>query len=205
LPFDPIGVFGGRPNAAPGTQPAEVALREFLASHNVPWHPPGYWRLAAANEEIAELVSGRLSTGLDWMRLENQDSVWRWTGSGGCRPRSLRDGIVASEWRLLDGRASLKPKMRTLKIGVQELACTGAADPSARIQLPHISYSKHRLVITTWITPLPPGIHTCPGNPVAPYKVKLPRPLGKRVLLDGGTYPPQRRASALTPTAPQNG
>jgi hypothetical protein len=201
LPFDPISVFGGTLNAALGTQPAEVALREFLASHNVPWHPPGYWRLAAANEEIAELVSGRLSTGLDWMRLENQDSVWKWTGSGGCKPRSLRNGIVSSEWRLLDESAGLKPKTRALTIGVQELACTGGADPSARIQVPDLLFSKHRLIIATWITPLPPGIHTCPGNPVAPYKLKLPRPLSNRVLVDGSTYPPKRRATTLRPAA----
>jgi hypothetical protein len=197
LPFDPITVFGGPPNAEPGAQPSEVALREFLATHNVPWQPPGHWRLAAADEEVAELVRGSLSTQLDWMRFENQDSVWKWSGSGGCTPRSLRNGVRSSEWRLLDEPASLRPRTRVLEVGIEELACTGGADPSARIQVPDALFSRHRLIVTTWVTSLPPGTYTCPGNPVGEYRIKLPRPLGKRVLLDGGTYPPARRASTF--------
>ncbi len=194
LAFDPIAVFGGGPQTPD-------ALADFLATHNVPWHPPGQWRLAAADEETAEMVSGRLSPGeLDWMRFQNQDSVWRWTGSGGCKPRSLRDGVSAGEWHLR-GMTAPVPGTRVLHLAIEELSCTGGSDPTPRVQAPDVRYSRHRLIVTAWVTPLPPGGYTCPSNPAARYAVRLPRPLGKRVLLDGGTYPPERRASTLSPGA----
>jgi hypothetical protein len=207
LPFDPISAFGP-PNAGPGEQPAETAWRNFVANHNVPWQPTGHWRLVAADDKTAELVSGQLSWGLDSMRFENQDSTWRWSGSGGCVPRSLRGGLQATEWQVMDPM-TVRPRDRKLTVLVSELSCTGGADPTTRLEPPDVWFSKHRLTIATWVEPLPAGTYTCPSNPPARYEIRLPRPVGRRVLLDGGTYPPQKRGSTVTISArrafPSNG
>lgn len=198
LPFNPIGVFGGTPGAQTGSQPYEVALREFLTKNTLPWIPPSQWRLVAANDEQAEFVSGQLPTELDWLLFKHEAAGWKWSGSAGCTPRSLRDGVSASQWFPWRESVALLPRTRVLKIGIQELSCTGGANPASRIETPDVQYSKNRLIVTTWVEPLPLDAYECPSNPAAPYKIKLPRPLGRRVLLDGGTYPPVRRATTLS-------
>jgi hypothetical protein len=191
LPFDPVPVFSGPTGVELGSRPSEVALREVLQKRVFPWLPQHNWRLLAESQDQAEFTTGRLGARSDWLLFEQRGGIWRWVSSGACIPRSLRDGIKSAEWSLDPEKPRPRPRSRVLTLRVSEQnGCTGGANPNPRVQEPELRYTKTRLIVTLWVKPLPPDYYTCPGVFAPPYRIRLPRPLGRRALLDGGTYPP---------------
>jgi hypothetical protein len=191
LPFDPISVFSGPTNAERGNGGAERALRRFLREPGWGWIPKRNWRLVAQNKRLAEFVQGRASANREMSALTfyRPKRQWKWGGSGGCVPRTVRNGLPASEWKLWE-EGEPSPEAETLVVGIEEVACHGFTDPLERLQAPEVRYTEHAALISFWVRPLRGGA-TCPAPPPSRYELKLPAPLGDRELFDAGTYPPR--------------
>ena len=190
LPFDPIASFNGPTVAENGSGAPEAALRAFLDAGVYPEVPDRFWRLVALSDTRAEFASGRLELDLYWLVFEKADGRWAWKTSGTCRPHSLRDGERAARWTL-DDASDLRPSSRRIAVDISEPGCTGGANPNPRVEEPGLDYRGGRLVVTLWVTPLPPGPRTCEARIHPPYMLRLPRPLGDRGILNGSAFPPR--------------
>lgn len=193
LEFDPISVFSGPTDAERGRGGAERALRRFLREPGWGWIPKRHWRLVAKNKRLAEFVQGRASVHIERemsaLAFYRPKQRWKWAGSGGCIPRTVRNHLPASEWDLWEGEPP-SPESETLVVGIEEVACHGFTDPLERLQKPEVTFTDNAALITFWVRPLRGGA-TCPAPPPSEYELKLPEPLGDRQLFDAGTYPPR--------------
>lgn len=190
-PFDPVAAFSGPTNAERGAKPSEKALAQYLREGELDWVRKHQWRLVTDTANRAEFASGRLIPGPEWMTFESQGGVWKWSGySSRCEPASLRRGRPAITWTLAKG-VHLTPKTTTIEINLGPGECSGGRSQNDRLQKPEFREQQGTLMMTLWLKPLPPGIYTCPGLIEPAVKIRLPGPLGKRPLMDGGTYPPR--------------
>ncbi|MGN6202723.1 MAG: hypothetical protein ACTHNY_10000 [Solirubrobacterales bacterium] len=194
LAFDPVSVFSGPTGSERGQGGPERALRRFLREPGWGWIPKRDWRLVAANRRVAEFVQGRVSQHIEremsWLGFYRAKHRWKWGGSGGCIPRTVRHGIEAAEWSLWEGEQPA-PDAEKLVVGIEEVACHGFADSLERLQKPEVLYTDTAALITFWVRPLRGGA-TCPAPPPSEYELDLPGPLEGRELFDAGTYPPRR-------------
>jgi hypothetical protein len=116
-------------------------------------------------------------------------------GAGPPVPR-VRDGVIASSWRLRPGTL-VTPERRVFRILVTESACAGGQPATGRVEAPLVIRERTRVQVAMFVRPL--GVPaTCPSNPPTPYTLRLARPLGKRTLADGGTIPPRPVRGRLT-------
>ena len=91
-------------------------------------------------------------------------------------------GTVAV-WRL-DPRSKPAKSSRRVAALVSRLACSGGE--SGQPETPSIEFDGSRVIVTFRTPPLPPdAFYTCQGNEEVPYRIRLPRSLGKRALFDG--------------------
>lgn len=106
-------------------------------------------------------------------------------------PGTPPEGTVAIGWTLYPEEPPPGPDSRSVVIAVHENWCTGSRNPIPHLEPPEVRYLKRAVLITLWIHP-PEGPRTCPGNPIAKLRVRLPGPLGTRQLYDGVTTPPRK-------------
>ncbi len=174
------------------------------------------WLLAYQGDDRALFLARRKSGSWNVMTVEREGDTWGFGGYGGCHPRPL---IVhqygQSEWRVQE----LAPPTRqdtSLSIDVMERACASGQSATGRIVDPIIEYTVDTVTITVPVRDLidvlleeqvaewelqNPGLSpppfsigvNCPGNPWTPYELELGEPIGDRVLLDGGPFPPEQR------------
>jgi len=170
-----------------------MELRRYLGTATASGLPKHHWRLVASTPDQAEFVHGRLEgeNGLRWLGLERVGGGWKVLGPFECFPSTLRDGNPATEWTLYPGAPAPDPSAESIVVGIHEQACTGGRNPISHLERPYVRYRKRTVLVMFWVEPLE-GPHTCPGNPVGKFRLKLPGPLGNRRLLDGATYPPRR-------------
>jgi hypothetical protein len=190
--FDPVTVFSGPTEAEKGPGGPEEALRRYLSEGLYPQVPTRFWRLVAATETTAFFASGRLEQGLFWLAFEQVNGQWALSGElKECRPRTVREGLVALRWDLVPGKG-LTGKARLIRVKLSGgEGCDGGRSLNAAAD-PEFRRVGKRLVLTVWIEPLPPGVYTCEKRIEPPLAVKLPGPLGRRQLWDGSFYPPRR-------------
>jgi hypothetical protein len=120
------------------------------------------------------------------LTAEDRADGWKWTGGGDCRVQPvLEEGHMWVELHGADlDRSSTEPL-----IGLNEIECTSARDPSPYLHDPFV-VETDRSVTVYWTSTPPEGGQTCPGNPRVRRPLPLDEPLGDRQLLDGSTYPP---------------
>jgi hypothetical protein len=190
--FDPVAVFGGRTEAELGQGGPEQALKRYLDEGLYPQVPTKYWRLVSSTETRASFASGRLEQGLFWLSFELVDGQWRLAGDlGECKARTVRDGNAAIDWGLPGGQ-SLSGKSRRIEVKLHaSRGCDGGRSLNKAAE-PEFRRAGKRLLLTIWVTPLPPGNYTCEKLIEPPLVLKLPGRLGDRELWDGGTYPPDK-------------
>lgn len=196
LQFDPVSVFSGPTGVELGSSPSEVALRDFLQGES--WvrqfAPPHDWRLLAETEDRAEFASGRLGhpDQLSSMTFRRDGGQWKWSGlSSGCQPTSIVNGQPAITWQISPEQKIVGKKTRKLLIELGPGPCAGGRSQNARAMKPIFRrLGGRRWLMIMQLEPLPPGVYTCQGILEPPLAVTLPSRIGKRRLLDGGTYPP---------------
>ncbi len=71
-----------------------------------------------------------------------------------------------------------------------ERSCASGQSSEGRVEDPLIVYRDDAVIVTFFVEPLDGG-QECPGNPPAAVDVELGEPLGDRLLLDGGVWPPR--------------
>jgi hypothetical protein len=77
----------------------------------------------------------------------------------------------------------------SLPILVLERACASGQDATGRILEPSITSTDVAVIVILAVRHREGG-QDCPGNPPTPFLLRLPEPLGGRILLDGGVVPP---------------
>lgn len=191
--FDPVAVFSGPATAELGTAPAEVALREIIATQGFPSLPPERWRRVSETETDAVFVHGPLSApfGPMWVRIRQEAGTWKLGGTATCSPQTTAHGLGAVTWTLDPSQPPLGPKTRRLLVNLGPGPCASGMSQNKRARKPVFRQFGRRLVMIIFLEPLPPGFYNCIGIVDPPLKVKLPWPLGKRKLFDGGAFPPQ--------------
>lgn len=182
----PESAMSAPPGAETGRDPAARALATFLASDAAkdPWVlPKTGWKLLARNADRAEFALGKPGTVSFHVRVHRQGGTWKWVGYGGCRPRVVVDGLQATSWQLAS---------KTLDPGTRKVPVTFITGECARFERAEVSTTASAVTITVFLRTVPP---TPPADACAAIgytsrqEVALTEPLGRRVLLDGGTVP----------------
>ncbi len=189
--FNPVEVFSRPATAELGSAPAQVALRQIVATQSFPPLPEHRWRAVTESETEAVFVHGSLTSpfGPTWVHLERNQEGWKWSGSGTCSPRTTVHGLGAVTWTLAEGQL-LGPRTKRIEVNLGPGPCSGGQSQNERARKPIFRQFGRRLVMIILLEPLPPGFYTCQGVSEPPLKVKLPTRLGPRELFDGGAFPP---------------
>ena len=95
---------------------------------------------------------------------------------------------VAARWSLADPHASPDPGATELALAIVEVPCSSDSPIEGRTEAPVIETNATSVTITIKVRQLV-GVQFCPIKPW-PMTVRLPEPLGRRQLLDGGQVPP---------------
>ena len=189
VPFDPDVL--AQPGAAEtGSDPAEVALREHLASggEEAIALPSTGWLAVGGSRRLVEFVAPRGIDGFAFVLAEVDGERWRVTGWGGCRPTAVLAGVSLATWNYVPDEPEPAPTTTTFDAVVTERACTGGRPMGERLLPPNISYGETVITIIFAAHPLAGG-HDCQGNPSSRVTVQLLEPLGDRVLRDGAFFP----------------
>jgi hypothetical protein len=193
-PFNPVSVFSGPAGAETGTLPSELALRQTLADPTFAWlglSKTG-WRLASESAAGAVFISGRLTEGLESVRLEPAEGSWKLAGNGTCTLRSALQGLPVVDWTLTSEQPALSENTRRLWITISGGPCNSGMPFHPR--KPVFRQLGKKLLMTIVINPPSPGPQTCQGILQPPFTVTLPGKLGDRKLFNGGIYPPPSAA-----------
>lgn len=174
------------------SNPAALALRRFLATDaDEVGQPRRGWFLLTHRGNVIVFLAGR-GPAYGTMTFQRRHGRWTWEGSGGCRPRAYRNGLVAAEWDR-DPAAGVPPPTATrIAVLVQDDACSSGRDATGRILPPYVHYGPKAVGVSYYVKP-PKGIQTCQGSPSTRMTLVLDQPLGNRRLRDLGAYPPVER------------
>jgi hypothetical protein len=183
--------LSGPIGAEESDEPADQVLRDFIAgpAGAEPVEPTG-WRVLARTG--GEALYGRGEADYhELVHVERSTSgEWRWAASscGEAELRVVREGNLASPWRLDPAAGPPKTTSATLHVLVEEIHCASGRSAAGRIEPPDVVLSESAIRIAAYVTPLG-GVQRCPGNPATPADFLLPEPMGERALIDAGVYP----------------
>lgn len=158
--------------------------------HQLPW-------LLAHKDQDRALFLVRRAGGRERysaMYVEREGDRWGFAGfSGDCRLRPLvTHGLGQSDWRI-DGGSPPTSGSSSFPVEVMEHGCASGRPANGRIAEPLVQYGEDAITITIPVHPVQASAVTCPGNPWTPFVVELSEPIGDRLLLDGGPWPPEQR------------
>jgi len=192
-----IGVEKARGAVFDGLRRALQTMRsEFVLeprenrAHEMPW-------LLAYEDEDQALFLVRRTRGSERfsaMSVDREGDTWvssGWSGECGLRPL-ITHGLGSSVWRV-DGEAPPTSRSSTFPIEVMEHECASGRPANGRIADLIVEYGEDAITITVPVHPVDASVVTCPGNPWTPYVLELDEPIGNRLLLDGGPWPPEQR------------
>ena len=158
------------------------------------------WRLAGRDDSGAIfLARTSVSGATGWMSIEvaRDSGGWHPLTIGGCNLHVvLSSAFEAATWLLDPAFPPPAADATELHVLVRERACSGFVPATGRISDPTIQYAPETVTVTIGVRPLG-GVATCPGIPDTPTLVHLTEPLGDRILLDGGPYPPAPPSPAI--------
>ena len=126
---------------------------------------------------------------------DTSDPAWSVSRWSSCDVRADLDGLNNVSLGL-EREHSIEPDARQVTVLVHEDACTGGADPTARIEIVSVEYTPTSVEVLVGTRPLDGGLAvTCPGNPTVPFMIELREPIGDRSLVDASTYPKSELSS----------
>lgn len=172
---------------------AAVALRRVLAGDEAGLRLPSQgWRRLNDGTETVAFAHGDPPFLDGYVSFRQHPDGWRVdTAGGGCTVWPHEIGSFRAVWAI-DTAAGPPPgrDATSIAVVVNDLACAGGQGPEKRLREPNVRVTGDTVVVT--FTSSPSGYSTCPSHKAVRRVVSLPEPLGKRTLLDGGVYPPQR-------------
>ena len=124
---------------------------------------------------------------------ELEETSWRVSESGSCRPQAVFEGLNSATWRLAPDAPPPNAGSTQFTALVAETACTSGRTADGRVLPPVIFLGRTEVVVVFAVRPPPPnpgGLEACPAPPPTRVVVKLSEALGERRLLDGGVSPP---------------
>jgi hypothetical protein len=175
-----------------GFDPAAGVLRSTIAeAPPESQFPEGGWhRVIDDPNGVTFVAPGVAETPWVTISVGVLDGTLQATEYGQCRLQPVvPDGMSLAEWWLDPGRPAPSPNAVEVAILVRETACASGQSPEGRILAPTVVVSPDAVTVAIGIVHRPGG-QDCPGNPAHPMLLILPEPLGNRLLLDGGKYPP---------------
>jgi hypothetical protein len=123
------------------------------------------------------------------MRRKGRRNNWSSVAVTRCKPlRTTRDGIRASSWQL-DPTQQLTPEDTIIRVLVTEQTRSGGELAHKRLLEPDLHDGHDELVLTMFVAPKP-GVQMPSGTLETPVRVRLPSPVGDRLLVDGALYQP---------------
>ena len=172
--------------------PAAAALRAWLASPEGREAPRTGWVRVGATGDRVQFVARRPDEGgLAVVGFSAHQGAWTLALSGECSPEvALPDGVSRADWRLDPGFPRPDASDRQIHVLLTERACASGEPPKGRVEPPIVVPTERAIVVSIRVRSRP-GAQFCPGNPEFALAVDLPEPLGQRLLLDGGVYPPR--------------
>ncbi len=189
----PATALAGPAGAEDGTGGAATALHAFLADpqRDYSWPRDG-WRELVANSRLVVFAASDPRADhrgqLLFVKAETKGSGWSVVNSGACSPLvHVGRGFRPASWELAQ---RVSPTTTQFTVLVKEEACASGRSPAGRIMPPHTVVDARSVTITFSVRALPGG-QDCQGAPPAPYRVRLPEPLGNRELRDGIVFPPR--------------
>jgi hypothetical protein len=154
------------------------------------------WLLAYEGDDEALFLVRRRGTPERYssMHVGREGRTWGFDGySDSCRVRPLvTHGMGGSEWRVEDG-TSPTADATSVRAEVHERSCASGQTATGRIADPLLEYGEDAIVITIPVRQVDARFVTCQGNPRTPFVIELAEPIGDRLLLDGGPWPPEQR------------
>jgi hypothetical protein len=174
--------FANPVGAENGTDAPAQALRDFIASATPPVPATG-WRSLARTDEFAVFQTGRPSSGIA-VTFQLVDGVWRQAGFG-CSAHRVVPGYVVDGLQLEP--SGLRRSARSFVVQIQDGVCPSSTFGSLQV----LETSRTVMVVALMRPgpPLPPNV-ACPALlRLIPKRVRLSRPLGRRVVRDASSFP----------------
>jgi hypothetical protein len=174
--------FPVRDLLGPGLDPAVVG-----------WSPsPGRHIVAATDTAILEMGPVQ-PNGRAEFRSVGRTDLGGWTDDawGSCRVEAVHQRLDQASWRTRSRQ--IDPQARSIPVWVIEQSCASGQPATGRVRVVELRRQRDAWLVVMATKPIGGD---CQSNPRTPYLLTLPRPLGDRVLLDGGVYPPQPRPKA---------
>jgi hypothetical protein len=190
-PAFPPQALDGPGTAQTGDDAASAALRrQIVESSRLP--PTGWHRVAESASGVLFVAPGDAET--PWLQVSFRLDPTRGPAIdtvGRCDLRPLPPtGATLADWWLDPAAPAPRPGDVAIAALIEEVACAGGDTPAGRVLAPTIRYERDRIVITVAIRTLP-GTQSCIGNAPFPVVIDLVEPIGDRLLLDGGVFPPR--------------
>jgi hypothetical protein len=123
------------------------------------------------------------------MRREGRRGDWNTAAvTRGKKLRTTRDGIRASGWEL-DPSHPLAPEDTIIRMLVTEQTRSGGSLADKRMLAPDLHDGEEEVVLTMFVTPkLGVQVPLASATPATPVRVRLPSPIGERLLSDGAIF-----------------
>lgn len=123
------------------------------------------------------------------MRRKGRRNNWSSVAVTRSKPlRTTRDGIRASSWQL-DPTQQLTPEDTIIRVLVTEQTRSGGELAHKRLLEPDLHDGHDELVLTMFVAPKS-GVQMPSATLETPVRVRLPSPVGDRLLVDGALYQP---------------
>lgn len=193
-------VFKGPRNAENETTASASALRKVIRDKSLP--RTGWFEISTGelmNASLVQYANGRIAdlTTVTLVRKHGEEK-WDYFESRrlDCDPSVVTSaGVPASPWYPVPDKLPANPSGRSVQIAINIQGCGVGAE---HVHVDAISYSSTEVRIRVGVSPaFIPGI-ACPAivRPPTEYEVALPRPIGKRAIVDIARIAPRIRASA---------
>ena len=172
--------------------PAAGALVALLSGPNPADMPETGWiRVGQLASEARFIAPSGSPDGWFMVKVAAGPSGWNVEDRGRCQVEVVvPEGTTRADWRLDPAFPRPAAGDRSIHVELNERACSGGQSPEGRVEAPVIATTEQAVIITILVRDIPGG-NDCPGNPDFALEVDLPEPLGDRLLLDGGVFPPR--------------
>jgi hypothetical protein len=148
------------------------------------------WRILARGEREVLFARG-LPPRMITVAMRREGRRDKWSSVAVTRFKALRrtrDGVRASSWQL-DPSQQLTRDDTIIRILVTEQTRSGGELAHRRLLAPDLHDGHDELVVAMFVTPKP-GVQMPSGTVETPVRVRLPSPVGERMLVDGALYEP---------------